>query len=195
MSAMPRSRVAKTKPKSKTRPLYCVEVANRFRGQKIDVGPLREAVVAVLSGESIKQADISLAVVDDRTIAELNERFLGHKGPTDVISFALEDQTAAKAGAIDGEIVVSAETANRAAGEFGTSMAQELLLYAIHGTLHLAGYDDLSAAKRKIMRRKESVYMTQIGAIATTDRSKKTVRRAEMQQKPTKQRSKPRTRR
>jgi probable rRNA maturation factor len=165
MSAMPRSRLVKQKPKSHVRPLHRVEIANRFRGRKIDVRRLRKAVLAVLSGEKIEQADISLAVVNDRTIAELNERFLDHQGPTDVISFALEDQTAARAGTIDGEIVVSAETAIRAAGRFGTSMQYELLLYAIHGTLHLTGYDDLTAAKCKIMRRKESLYMTQIGVL------------------------------
>ncbi len=55
-----------------------------------------------------------------------------------MLSFVLEQGE----GFLDGEVVVSAETAQRAAPRFGWSAAEELLLYVIHGTLHLAGYDD-----------------------------------------------------
>ena len=84
------------------------------------------------------KATISVAVVDDDAISELNGEFLGHQGPTDVLSFVLEQGE----DFLDGEVVVSAETAQRAAAEFGWSAAEELLLYVIHGALHLAGYDD-----------------------------------------------------
>jgi probable rRNA maturation factor len=57
---------------------------------------------------------------------------------------------------IDGEIVISAETAHRVARRYGTTPAVELALYLVHGLLHLCGYDDLSTPERRLMRRRES---------------------------------------
>lgn len=160
---MPRSNASTRLPHSGLSKAILVEVTNQFRGQRIDAKRLCNAVQLVLKGEGVKQADISLAIVDDPTISELNQRYLGHKGPTDVISFSLQEKARAITGAIDGEIVISAETAVSAAQRFGSSMADELLLYVIHGTLHLVGYDDLSAAKRKIMHRQERYYLSRMG--------------------------------
>jgi probable rRNA maturation factor len=195
MSAMPRSHAAPRKLRSNDRRSHRVEIANRFRGRKIDLRQLRKAVVAVLDSEKIAEANISLAVIDDQTIAELNDRFLDHQGPTDVISFALEDQSPTSKATIDGEIIVSAETAIRAAKDFGTSMALELLLYVIHGTLHLVGYDDLSAAERKIMRQKEQFYLAQFGMPPVADRSTAASPHAKSRRKAMKNEGKSRTRR
>ena len=95
---------------------------------------------------------ISVAVVDDAAISKLNEEFLRPPGPTDVLSFLLErgDEF------LDGEVVVSAETALRMAPRYGWSAGEELLLYVIHGTLHLAGYDDATPQQRAMMRSRES---------------------------------------
>ena len=90
-------------------------------------------------------ARISVAVVDDATIAVLNRQFLRHEGPTDVLSFLLEQDE----DGLEGEVVVSAETARRTAPRFGWSEGEELLLYVIHGTLHLAGYDDAKPREQR----------------------------------------------
>jgi probable rRNA maturation factor len=74
--------------------------------------------------------EIEVAIVSDRVIADVHQRFMAIPGPTDVITFE------------HGEIVTSAQTAAAQARHFGHSVDQELALYIIHGLLHLNGYDD-----------------------------------------------------
>jgi probable rRNA maturation factor len=89
--------------------------------------------------------------VDDRTIARLHERFLGVPGPTDVLSFP------------HGEIVVSAETARREARARGIEPLHELLLYVVHGALHLAGHRDKRTKEQKAMRAAERRVLARLG--------------------------------
>ena len=136
-----------------------IAIANRQTLLPIDEGAIRRAVRAVLAGPATAKTTVSVAVVDDETISRLHQQFLGQAGPTDVLSFVLEQGE----GFLDGEVVVSAETACRAAPEFGWSAAEELLLYVIHGTLHLAGYDDATPAQRATMRRQETKHLARLG--------------------------------
>ena len=110
------------------------------------------AVQAALDGRPARS--ISVAIVDDASMAALHERYLGDDRPTDVLAFDLREDPAA--GAIDGEIVVSAETAARAATRLKVDAGEELLRYAIHGTLHLAGFNDHTPAGRRRMRAEEN---------------------------------------
>lgn len=102
---------------------------------------------------------VSLAVVDDATIHDLNRRFLGHDYPTDVLSFPLDDHD----GRLEGEVVVSTDTAATAAKELGWSIAEELALYVIHGMLHLVGYRDHGHRETVRMRLAENRYLQQLG--------------------------------
>jgi len=106
-------------------------------------------------------ASLGVVVVDDAIMAGLHERYFNDRRPTDVISFDLRDEPASKA--IEGEIVVSAQTARRAAKDLGLTQRQEVLRYAIHGALHLAGYDDPTPAKRKRMRQREDEVLAALG--------------------------------
>jgi probable rRNA maturation factor len=99
----------------------------KLRGRKRDV----------LSGID----ELSVVLVSDRRIAELHRRFLNERGPTDVITFQ------------HGEIVISAETAQRQARAFRTSLEHELRIYIAHGLLHLRGYDDKTPAGAAEMKR------------------------------------------
>ena len=154
------SNFARAASRATTRlPKFKVEFSSQQRAQAIDRKRLIAAVRAVLEGQRIKRASISIAIVDDPTIHQLNRRYLNHDEPTDVISFALESN----GECIDGQIVISAETAAVTAKEYGWKTGDELLLYAIHGTLHLVGYDDLTPAAKKIMRRAEMHYLAQFG--------------------------------
>lgn len=83
--------------------------------------------------------EIEVSLVDDATIADLHVRFMDVDGPTDVITFQ------------HGEIIISLDTALRQAREHGNSLERELLLYGIHGLLHLAGYEDGDAQSRRCM--------------------------------------------
>ena len=80
-------------------------------------------------------------------MAELHERYAGVPGPTDVLAFPLADDPV-----LLGEVLVSAETARREAAARGHPAYDELLLYAVHGVLHLVGHDDHEPADRRRMR-------------------------------------------
>ena len=135
-----------------------IEIANRQQALPVDRRLLRRAVRAVLTEEGIADAEISLAIVDDPTIRDLHRRYLGHDDPTDVISFVLERTETW----LEGEVIVSADTARTAAPRYGCSPAEELLRYVIHGTLHLAGYRDATPRERAMMRAGERKYLAKM---------------------------------
>ena len=136
-----------------------VAVANQQTSLSVDEARLRRAVKAVLEGESIDRARISLAVVDDAVIQRLNRQYLDDDDPTDVLSFPL----GRKGGKLEGEVIVSAETACACAPDYGWPAGDELLLYVIHGALHLAGYEDESPEEQAEMRRRERKYLAPFG--------------------------------
>jgi probable rRNA maturation factor len=138
---------------------FSIAVANRQRRRPVDSTALKTAVACVLRGEGVAKADISIAVVTDRAIHDINRQFLDHDEPTDVITFVLGQSD----GFIDGEIVVSADMAANSAPAIGWSQQEELLLYVIHGALHLTGYDDLKSSAKRRMRNRERHYLAAIG--------------------------------
>jgi probable rRNA maturation factor len=138
-----------------------IEVADEQTKLPVDPARLRNAVARVLQGECVTAATLSIAVVDDPTIHELNRRYLQHDYPTDVLSFRLDED----ADAVEGEVVVSVETATRQAERFGWTPHEELILYVVHGTLHLLGYDDHNEQDRAAMREQERFYLNQLGCV------------------------------
>jgi probable rRNA maturation factor len=128
-------------------------------GLAIEADRLNRAVEIILTEEGVEAAAISVAVVDDSTIHDLNRRFLDHDEPTDVLSFDLAEED----GCLEGDVVVSVETAQRAAARLEWPAGDELLLYVVHGTLHLVGYDDLDAESRMEMRGRERYYLAKFG--------------------------------
>ena len=113
---------------------------------------ITRVVRAALGDRPIRM--ISVAVVDDATIASLNERYTGDEHATDVLAFDLRDS--GEDEQIEGEIVVSGETAGRQAKRLGGRASEELLRYAVHGTLHLMGYEDGTPAGQRRMRQAEN---------------------------------------
>ncbi len=99
-------------------------------------------------------------MTDDPTIQQINRRHLDHDYPTDVISFGYQSA----APQIAGELVVSMDTAYRQANQLGWDPINELMLYIVHGVLHLTGLDDLAPQQRSQMRTAEAAIMTQLGA-------------------------------
>ena len=95
------------------------------------------AVRHVLAAEGVEAAEISVAFVGDAEIARMNEGYLAHEGATDVISFALHAEGERPLG----DIYVGVEQAARQAAEMQVPPEEELLRLAIHGTLHVLGYD------------------------------------------------------
>ncbi len=125
----------------------------------VDRGRMREIVRTVLQGEGIADAEISLAFVDNPTIHRLNQRYLRHDEPTDVLSFPLSEPGARK---LAGELVIGVEVAQAQAQDRGHEVALELALYVIHGLLHLCGHDDHDPAAVAHMRQRERHYLLQL---------------------------------
>jgi probable rRNA maturation factor len=126
----------------------------------IDRRRLREVVRAVLEGEQVEDYEVSLALVDNPTIHQLNRRYLQHDEPTDVLSFPLSEPGARK---LAGELVVGVEVAQAQSAERGHDVQAELALYVIHGLLHLCGYDDHDDKDALDMRQRERHYLSQLG--------------------------------
>lgn len=108
-----------------------------------------------------KDPDISVSIVDDPTIHQVNLKHLNHDYPTDVISFDYNEGEKNKK--LSGEIIVSAQTACACAKENNLSPREELILYLIHGTLHLKGMDDQDEAGAAMMWRVQKEMMARLG--------------------------------
>lgn len=139
---------------------YRIKIASPQEIVPLDYARLREAAKCVLEGEDVAAASISLAFVDNPTIHRLNKQFLDHDEPTDVLTFPLSGRGAKT---LEGEIVIGAEVARAVAAERGHDESAELCLYAIHGVLHLCGYDDTTEAAARTMRDRERHYLTALG--------------------------------
>ena len=110
----------------------------RIRG--ISKSDLRKAVELVFSVAAPEATgDVSVVVVSDSIIQSLNRRFRGVNRPTDVLAFPIAQE--AGEGEAFGDIVIAHQTARRQARDYGGSLAVEMRRLAVHGALHLCGYD------------------------------------------------------
>ena len=150
------------------KPELVIDIADEQSVLTVDPEPIRLAVTRVLNEAQIERAQLSVALVDDRTIHELNRRYLCHDCATDVLSFILERSPEH----LDGQIVVSTETARNEAARYGWSPDDELLLYVIHGALHLVGFDDQQASDSDRMREKEREILAHFGRYPCYDETK-----------------------
>ncbi|MEX0939571.1 MAG: rRNA maturation RNase YbeY [Pirellulales bacterium] len=145
--------------------MFDISFHNQQSHLEVDEDRLRTAAERILSESGITAATVSIAVVDDAEIHELNRNYLAHDYPTDVLSFVLESGP----GELEGQIVVSAEMALAQADCFGWSAANELLLYVVHGMLHLVGHDDASPEAAARMRAAEREFLQPFGVVPRYD--------------------------
>jgi probable rRNA maturation factor len=130
-------------------------VQNRTRRQWINVRLLRWMIRGLLEDILNKQEfDVSVFLVSRAGIERLNLEILAHPGPTDVIS--LDHGSGLADGFLCGEVYACTEEAIAQARRFRTDWQRELVRYIVHGILHLNGFDDTTAAARRLMRQKES---------------------------------------
>ena len=138
-----------------------LEILNEQEEVAIEEDRIRLVCEKILEDAAIVSGRIGIVIVDNDTIHNLNRDFLQHDYPTDVISFQVESDS--EKGHLEGEVIVSAEMALERAPEFKWSVKEELILYIIHGLLHLVGYDDLTPKDREMIREKESFYLRHAG--------------------------------
>ena len=130
-----------------------------------DEADLRRVVAHALAAErATGEVAVDVVVVDDATIHDLNRRFLDHDEPTDVITFALDGDDAGGGFVTPGprqlgEIYISCERAAAQSAEWGNTPAAEVRFLAVHGILHLLGWDDATAEDRERMLQRQAAIL------------------------------------
>ncbi len=123
-----------------------INVANLQKKVRLNPQRIQKILTTILRRERIQDVSLSVAFVTARKIRALNQKFLKHRYPTDVLAFNLKDTW---------EIVISTDAAVQNAKRFKTSVQKEITLYLIHGILHLLGYNDHNSKDIQKMREKE----------------------------------------
>jgi len=116
-----------------------VEVSSTVRRAGISSSRVKRLVEKTLRSERIKDALISVAFVGRTTMSRLNRKYLGHRGPTDVISFGMGREMPGQPAI--GDIYICPEVAARNARAQRVAVADELARLVVHGTLHVAGHE------------------------------------------------------
>ncbi len=120
--------------------------------------------------ESVKNAEVSITFVTNEAIHEMNREYRGKDQPTDVISFALEEMGEGEVAIIGdeiprvlGDIIISVDRTREQAEQFGHSFERELGFLAVHGFLHLLGYDHMNEADENEMFMKQDEILLSFG--------------------------------
>lgn len=133
-----------------------IQIQNDQAIHVVDTAKFKSHVQKILQALECHENELSILIVDDAKIQELNDQYRNIDAATDVLSFPQNDEEDAEfISQMLGDVVISVETAHRQAMEHQFSLEQELVLLLIHGTLHLLGYDhERSPKEEKIMKEK-----------------------------------------
>jgi probable rRNA maturation factor len=135
-----------------------IDVSSSVRRLLVSRPRVKEAALVALTAEGVRDAMLSITFVGRSAISELNRRYLGHHGPTDVISFGLGRH--GRRGPVVGDIYICPEIARANARRQGVSSQEEVLRLVVHGTLHVLGYEhpeDSTRTTSKMWRRQERI--------------------------------------
>ena len=133
-----------------------VHYRNAVRASGVDGRQLVATAKRLLAEMGRDEASLSLALVNDAAIRELNRRYRGKDKATDVLSFPLDESPAAgQSETLLGDVVISVETARRQAADYNAPLQRELYRLLIHGLLHLLRHDHVRAPERRAMEREE----------------------------------------
>lgn len=141
----------------------------------VDVEELVRVIKKTIRRNNVDMAELTLTITNDETVHALNKQYRSVDAPTDVLSFAAREQAGDQnsSDSVDfvlppelqdemadylGDIIIAYPYAERQAGQLGNSVAAELRLLAVHGTLHLLGYDhDTAESEAKMWAMQEEV--------------------------------------
>jgi probable rRNA maturation factor len=148
--------------------MITVEVIAPYR-ELVDASRLQQAAARVLALEGV-EGELTILVTDDETVADLNARFLGKEGPTDVLSFPAQDATTGfvlppeeAASPYLGDVIIAFPYTRRQAERVGRALMDELVLLTVHGVLHLLGYDHASPEEKAVMWAKQNAVLRDLG--------------------------------
>ncbi|MCC5829974.1 MAG: rRNA maturation RNase YbeY [Phycisphaeraceae bacterium] len=137
------------------------DVSSRLEAVKPWLGGKLHDVLKLLA---IERGQLSIALVNDQVMSRLHESYAGVSGTTDVLTFDLRDDGDGEdQAALDGEIVACVDEAARQSARRGHKLEEELLLYAIHGLLHLLGEDDHDPEDAQRMHAREDELLERLG--------------------------------
>ena len=147
-------------PHRRKEPLL-LEVLDEQDELVVDIEEVRIICERILADGEIRSGKVNVVLVNSETIHQYNKDFLRHDYPTDVISFLMDDLR--NKGYLEGEVLACTEMAKERAKEFGWTAKEELLLYIVHGMLHLTGFDDVTPEQQAVMQKKERHYLATLG--------------------------------
>ena len=133
-----------------------VDVYNAHPRRRVRKQTVAGYVSRVLRDEHLRNAEIGVVAIDTRFCRRINKQYLSHDYSTDVISFPLG---MGGGKSLEGEIYVNLDKAREQARDYGVTIAQEIARLVVHGTLHLAGYDDRRLTEARRMRDRENRYV------------------------------------
>ena len=136
-----------------------IEIINHQKIKRINLKLLKSHIKKVFILLNIPSKKVSFLLCDNAFIKKLNKKYFKKSTPTDVIAFPLSDNL--DSGYL-GEVVVSVQKAVETSVNFNHNWQTELLIYLIHGVLHLVGYDDKTKQKSKLMDKKQQVILAAI---------------------------------
>lgn len=141
------------------------EIINETEEEIEELSKLKDVVGFALKHENIENSIFNIIIVDEETIRELNKNYRGKDSVTDVISFALEDDdTFVKTDfRVLGDIYICLPRAKSQALEYGHSFFREISFLAVHGLLHLLGYDHMNKEDEKVMFTLQELILSEYG--------------------------------
>ncbi|MBI5475522.1 MAG: rRNA maturation RNase YbeY [Ignavibacteriales bacterium] len=134
-----------------------ISVFSPYKKHRIRVVGTEWIVSYVLKKEMVKNAEINIIFINDSSMIKLNQTYLRHNYPTDVISFNMSSSDKQ----LEGEIYINIDQARRQALENSVTYREEYARLVIHGTLHLIGYNDSTRKLRNEMTFLENKYLNE----------------------------------
>jgi probable rRNA maturation factor len=146
-----------------------LNIDSAYRGLRFDTA-LKKASEAALLHEDSATCDLSLVITGDQKVKELNKQFRGIDQETDVLSFPSDANPKEKARYL-GDVIISLPRAEAQAKSAGHTLGDELQLLAIHGTLHLLGYDHGSRGSKAKMWAVQDQILQSLGINVDVDKA------------------------
>lgn len=136
---------------------FALAFRNLHPGFRFNISLCRPVVQRLLSQMGVKKAELSWYFVNSKRMARVNEKYLGHEGSTDVITFQYLQHP--QKDILFGDVFICIDEAHYYAKEFHTTPQSETLRYLIHSILHLQDFDDIDPSDRKIMKSHENKWV------------------------------------
>ena len=142
-----------------------VEIINEVDWNVQELDELSKYIEFVLKYEKLEHVLFNVIIVDNEYIHKINLEYRGIDRPTDVITFALEDEKDVQAKEIRvlGDIYISKDKVIEQAKEYGHSLKRELFFLVTHGIYHLLGYDHMTEEEEKVMFKKQEDVLNEYG--------------------------------